>query len=1407
MRWFCVSPTLQPGSQLRIRAEPDAASPETSDQRLCILDVVTVEKPPVKSSWYEAKWNASRGFIMSELTYPGFEGMKLLVPWESTPLLKIIYLYPETELVHETTRDVIVLESDSYVGVVATAVEEVNTEDDEENEIRELYIVKYLGESYRVDKSEVCIMAERIPENITFMLNPTLPPQATVAIRPWPNKEFEQIDVLVHGQSIRAELRSGVWIKIHDHGWAMWNDEAMKLELLKPSNVVQRYAESTQETAKYTPIDNKINDNLQELGPLALETPLEDVDDDRSPRDGYDPVVPYSEHLPAEQHSLQTTSPSKFTPDLIDSTLLKESTAAPATEPNQMDEERSKDRLIDDKFEGQRANLVDERPIHPSKTLQESTDEETSPNDKVIEPYVTSDALNGNLAEERPIHPAKTLEESPYESIPVENTSDDVATDVPMPSPPAPNKENNVEKSTFAATEVASNLFENERPIRPAPDNALHAFEPSPSSHRPNSIEDERPIRPASDDTLHAYEPTSSSQNTLEELVTELQDVNIMWSLQLELLESLKPYTTKTLSTDDLEKIQSMLGVKMCGTLHPKVAPVFLDIAFTFLKQLKPQAAPLTLHIGLLRLFQVKISLERLEPFLPSWIEKVPREEAWQSLETIVLSETPLSEIGMARLLTWWARHMTSLSPQNGNRGDLCSLKLCDGLIPFTTHRASKVREAAIEILAFVLSHQENHGATWLELVTDENVQQAVRDRMEQGGSGVSSVTKSSNLGSTSPKTKALERINQWKEQVATTASKEEENNPGVVVPFKEWKEEIVVNGSKDSKAEPKAKEKPLRLPVRSRFALLKQQQAMQITVESSEEPPAQQILVSSQETENASPKSPQDEPSEAVSIADKEVVSIPLAVTEEIKSQMDDSKAQTVVELSEINSSPVKPWMKPTKSPGKSKFAQWRQQQISQPTLDDADPVKSSSEAFNEVSNAYTPEDPIEQPSASIIDELITSEEAPSPTTTSEEESITAETAVVPLDDEQNLQVDEIGAGPVPQDANSPSEVEHITELAPFTQDSAPPRSSFDESSLQTLQVNDERLSPPQEETPQNDSTAESSSMQPVISISVATNDLEPPIDESLMEFRDSDVWIMDAENASVDEVDYLEDTFEMEINIEEYDPSHDNVTKTLTFDDDDDSNSEPVEEANISLTTAEELSPRTIFRSTICEEMDEIFPESKSIDGLYVPDSIVTKQLEVLKQMYPGEMFYRQVAMLEDAALILAATFTEAYDFLLDDEPELDEIVLTPKDLHAIETYKAQWKQAKESVLMELRPRTAVPHLTQSALVKPRLLEAKELFPQSPLTTTARARASSTLQPPSTPSLLRKPISNLTTPTTTRLARSASSITPPTTPPVSTTTTPARQSGMRLPSTRTPLSGLRQPSNRSLLPRKETS
>ncbi|KAF0756308.1 hypothetical protein AaE_004689, partial [Aphanomyces astaci] len=250
MRWYCVSPALPKGAQLRVRTAPSASAPESSSHRLNIYDVVSTSSPPLKAPWLQVAWQQSEGYVMASTP----DEMPLLVPWESTSFVKVVFVYPETELRHQTTHESVVLELDAYLGVVSVLA----ADSDDVS-----YVVMYQGEPYIVEQVDAVIMAERIHESMRFAMNPDLPENATIVVRQWPHRDSDQVDVLTHGQEINGDIRSEDWIKIHEHAWVMWKLASHhNLELLQP----------VQATSHIEPVEENVQDDTTHTVGLPTES-------------------------------------------------------------------------------------------------------------------------------------------------------------------------------------------------------------------------------------------------------------------------------------------------------------------------------------------------------------------------------------------------------------------------------------------------------------------------------------------------------------------------------------------------------------------------------------------------------------------------------------------------------------------------------------------------------------------------------------------------------------------------------------------------------------------------------------------------------------------------------------------------------------------------------------------------------------------------------------------------------------------------------------------------------------------------------------------------------------------------------------------------------------------------------
>ncbi|RHY86524.1 hypothetical protein DYB37_012268, partial [Aphanomyces astaci] len=109
----------------------------------------------------------------------------------------------------------------------------------------------------------------------------------------------------------------------------------------------------------------------------------------------------------------------------------------------------------------------------------------------------------------------------------------------------------------------------------------------------------------------------------------------------------------------------------------------------------------------------VKAAVAKLEPFLTAFVRQFALADRWDALEHVLVDGSsddfqPLTELGAARLL-------------------IC-LRLCDALVVYASHRATKVRAAAVDILAYVVRRESadmaqvdtvSHMDKWLALVAN----------------------------------------------------------------------------------------------------------------------------------------------------------------------------------------------------------------------------------------------------------------------------------------------------------------------------------------------------------------------------------------------------------------------------------------------------------------------------------------------------------------------------------------------------------------------------------------------------------------------------------------------------------------------------------------------------------------
>ena len=350
---------------------------------------------------------------------------------------------------HAKTDEHLLLETDAYLGVIATSDDAT-------------LLVMYQGDQFYVRASDTIAMAERIADGMRFLMNPTLPENATIVVRQWPDRESNQVDVITQHQEVAGEIRSGDWIKLHEQAWVMWKlSHHNNLQLLQPAHIV------LQQTLEMHDNDDI---NTASDAPPAMSEPtpaadeLESIDADERP-----PQPVLTKHESWDDRPIRPAGPEKM------ASLIEESAASVASPVS-----------------------YEDRPIRaPSTSPPSVVDEQVDPAPGHNEPISIDDAPASSPTavaawDERPISSAPTndaaemsvetaqaWDERPIQPAPT--SWDD------RPIKPAPNAKDAVEMSVEMAQAW------DERPIQSAPT----SWDDRPIKPAPNVFLDERPIQPA----------------------------------------------------------------------------------------------------------------------------------------------------------------------------------------------------------------------------------------------------------------------------------------------------------------------------------------------------------------------------------------------------------------------------------------------------------------------------------------------------------------------------------------------------------------------------------------------------------------------------------------------------------------------------------------------------------------------------------------------------------------------------------------------------------------------------------------------------------------------------------------------------------------------------------------------
>ncbi|EQC35115.1 hypothetical protein SDRG_07348 [Saprolegnia diclina VS20] len=766
MRWYCVSPSLPRGAQLRVRAAPSASADETSALRLSISDVIAVTSAPTPGRpWLRILWQQQEGHVMA--TTP--DDMPLLVPWETTALEHIVFAYPETPLRHAKTDEHLLLETDAYLGVIATSEDAT-------------LLVMYQGDQFYVRASDTVAMAERIADGMRFLMNPTLPENATIVVRQWPDRESDQVDVITQHQEVAGEIRSGDWIKLHEQAWVMWKlSHHNNLQLLQPAHIVLQqtlvlHENDDIDTASDAP------PAMSEPAPAADERQSIDADE-RPPQpelakhESWDdrPIRPAGPEKmasliaksaapvaasPVSYDDRPIRAPSTSPPSIVDEqldpapmhnepTIMDDAPASSPTAVAAWDDRPIRSAPANDAAEMvvETAQAWDERPLQPASTSWEDRPIKPAPNAFLDERPIQRAMESWD---DRPIKPAsvveKELEEQP------ETTSSHSATPNQSPTqagwslsmdPPQEamaSESPRVDAARATSSPPISGLLDVDKIVsrETRSSSACSDWEPLVLRRR-CSFEEDAPIvtnQVPDFAAAHAEDDDDSSlpkyASRLDEMLAELSDVSMMWLLQLDLLEELFHYLElHGLSVPDMKRTMEMLEIKASHALHAKVLPSFLRL-MPFVKSFMASAgdllAPHMEHLlpPFFALFQErsKGAVATLETHLHDWFDILDIILVLNSLETAIV-DLHMTELGTARLVTWFASAMprTKGVPR-------ASPRLCDALVQLTSHRATKVRDASTQILTNILGHYDGASIpSWLASGAPETLADIVADK------------------------------------------------------------------------------------------------------------------------------------------------------------------------------------------------------------------------------------------------------------------------------------------------------------------------------------------------------------------------------------------------------------------------------------------------------------------------------------------------------------------------------------------------------------------------------------------------------------------------------------------------------------------------------------------------------
>ncbi|OQR90033.1 hypothetical protein THRCLA_09457, partial [Thraustotheca clavata] len=357
----------------------------------------------------------------------------------------------------------------------------------------------------------------------------------------------------------------------------------------------------------------------------------------------------------------------------------------------------------------------EDRPIQPAQNIvvdQSVESVQITPSDEdhlstVDERSVES--IESIALDDRPIQPAKSLiDEQP---IPLTNSWDE------QPIKPARSEiSQDPQEIPFYEQSIKTN-DPMEQEIIPAHErrssSACTEWEPIVQRRR-SSLEEDVVIRT---DEIVSFESDDTDEESLpkfatryDEMVAELSDFNIMWLLQLDLLEELYHHLElHSVSLSEMKRLMEMMEIKASHPIHAKVIGSFLRLMPFITTYYKSEGVLLTPHMEhllppFMALFQErsKAAISTLETNLKSWFSVLDVVLILNSLETAIV-DLEMTELGIARLVTWFAQEMPMT-----NGVTKASSRLCDALVQLTSHRATKVRNASTDILANILGHNKS---------------------------------------------------------------------------------------------------------------------------------------------------------------------------------------------------------------------------------------------------------------------------------------------------------------------------------------------------------------------------------------------------------------------------------------------------------------------------------------------------------------------------------------------------------------------------------------------------------------------------------------------------------------------------------------------------------------------------